>query len=261
MRPGRLDGVRVVVTRPEQQSGDLVAGLVSAGAHVIELPVIAIRDPSSWAELDAAAQELVAGRFDWVVFTSVNGAEKFLSRLVAMSLDASALDEVKVAAVGSATADLLARRGVRLDLVPPEFTTQALARALGKGSGRVLLPRVEDAPAELVDLLEDQGWSAEQVAAYRTVEASTPAESLVRVRSGDFDVVTFTSSSTVRSFRRLAGDPQNLGLAPAQDGRRRVACIGPVTARTAQELGFRVDKVAREHTDEGLVGALVELFA
>lgn len=256
-----LEGVRVVVTRPEQQSGDLVVRLTAAGAEAIELPVIAIDDPPSWDELDAAVRKLAAGGFEWVVFSSVNGVEKVFSRLAATSLAASAFDRVKVAAVGAATADLLARRGVQPDLVPPEFTTEALARSMGRGSGSVLLPRVQDAPAEMVELLEEQGWTTEQVAAYRTTLASPPERELARVRAGAFDVVTFTSSSTVRNFRRLAGDPRDLRLAPGQEDARKVACIGPVTARTARRLEFRVDAVAHEHTDEGLVAALVELFA
>ena len=257
---GPLEGVQVVVTRPKHQSGKLIESLQDAAAKVIELPVIAIEDPASWRRVDEAIGKLRAGRYQWVVFTSANGVDRFFSRLSQASLDSSIFASVKLAVVGSATAGVLRRHGLRPALVPERYTTEELARALGEGSGTVLLPRVENPPPAMVDILQSYGWKTDQVPAYRTAPGIPESPELERVRAGRFDVVTFTSSSTVRSFVEVVEVPGAVGLGPGGPPGRKVACIGPVTARTASQLGFRVDAVASEYTDAGLVAAIKSLF-
>ena len=281
MKP--LTGLRVVVTRARRQAGALSERLEELGAEVIEMPVIEIAPPDSWADLDQSIRLLAEGFFRWVVFTSGNSVEKTFERLAHANLDARAFGRSKVAAVGSTTAGLLMRHGIRADLVPPKFTAEAIAETLGRGSGRILLPRVQDAPQEVVDALSSNGWNVREVAAYRNLPADrdTPGASAVATRR--FDVVTFTSASTVRNFLLVAGAPDELGLearpvatAPPRaeraipsasgqghkggGGNRAVACIGPVTAAAATEAGLRVDVVAEEHSVPGLVQALVERF-
>jgi uroporphyrinogen-III synthase len=265
-----LTGLRIVVTRARRQAGSLAEHLEELGAEVIEMPVIEIAGPDSWAELDQSIRLLAEGFFRWVIFTSGNGVEKTFERIAHASLDARAFGRSKVAAVGSTTAALLAQRGIRADLVPPKFTAAAVAEAMGRGSGRILLPRVQDAPADVVEALSANGWSVREVPAYRNLPASndTPGASAVATRR--FDVVTFTSASTVRNFLAVAGTPETLGLetrpvasASGQEqrgGNRAVACIGPVTAAAASEAGLRVDVVAEEHSVPGLVRALVDRF-
>jgi uroporphyrinogen-III synthase len=173
-------------------------------------------------------------------------------RLDHAGLDARAFGRVKLAVVGSATSGLLAQHGLRADLVPEEFTGAALAEALGRGSGRVLLPRVEGAPPDLVEALSGAGWNVREVTAYRNLPAGKDSLGAAVVASGRFDVVTFTSASTVRNFLAIAGPPEDLGGA--------VACIGPVTAEAARSAGLKVDVVAEEHTVAGLVRAVTERF-
>jgi uroporphyrinogen III methyltransferase/synthase len=246
-----LFGLRVVVTRGRGQAGTLTSALEAHGAAVVEMPVIAIADPESWDDLDQSLRLLVEGFFKWVVFTSANAVDKVFERIDDAGLDSRALGRAKVAAVGGTTAGLLAGRGVRADLVPPEFTGAAVAEALGRGSGRVLLPRVEGAPRDLVDALGAAGWNVREVAAYRNLPASPDSLGAAVVASGRFDVVTFTSASTVRNFLAIAGSLPETG---------HVACIGPVTAEAARSAGLRVDVVADEHTVPGLVQAIIGRF-
>lgn len=258
MKP--LTGLRIVVTRARRQSASLAERLEDLGADVVEMPVIEIAGPDSWAELDQSIRLLAEGFFKWVVFTSGNSVEKLFERIDHARLDARAFGRSKVAAVGGTTAALLAHHGIRADLVPPKFTAAAVAEALGRGTGRVLLPRVQGAPSDVVDALSAAGWSVREVAAYRNLPAGRDTPGASAVARGLFDVVTFTSASTVRNFVAVAGRPERLGLEAGGSGNRAVACIGPVTASAAAEAGLRVDVVAEEHSVPGLVAALVDRF-
>lgn len=258
MKP--LTGLRIVVTRARRQAGALSEHLEELGAEVIEMPVIEIADPESWADLDHSIRLLAEGFFKWVIFTSGNSVEKVFERIAYASLDARAFGRSKVAAVGSTTAALLMQRGIRADLVPPKFTAADVADALGRGSGRILLPRVAGAPPDVVDALSSNGWSVREVTAYRNLPAGRDTPGAAAVSTRRFDVVTFTSASTVLNFLQVAGTPEQLGLESGGGGNRAVACIGPVTAKAASEAGLRVDVVAEEHSVPGLVRALVERF-
>ncbi len=244
-----LRGLRVVVTRPRDKAAGLMARLRDEGAVPINFPTIAIADPGSWREVDEAIERLAGGAYGWVVFTSVNAVERFLGRL-----EPARLGDLKVAAVGPATQEALARRGIFVDVVPEEHSGEALAASIGPGSGTLLLPRVEGATRATVAALEEQGWSVHEVAAYRNV---MPDASLRRGAPQEFDAVTFASGSAARNFAALM-DVSALGLAAETEGPRLVVCIGPQTAAEASRAGMRVDVVAGTHTDEGLVAALVE---
>lgn len=253
-----LFGVRVVVTRSRSQAHKLSSLLTDQGAGVLHVPTITILDPASWVEMDHAIQLLIESYYRWVIFTSANTVETFWQRLEATRHDARAFGRTKVAAVGSATADALAARGIRADLVPAKFTGDDLVAAIGHGSGGILVPRAANAPNTLVEKLKGAGWTPEEVVAYRNVPPRTaPALSEI-VKTGDFDVVTFTSASTARNWTKVIAPPAALGLGPKDPPDRLVACIGPVTAAEAEKRGFRVDVVASEHTAEGLVSALIE---
>jgi uroporphyrinogen III methyltransferase/synthase len=235
-----LFGRRVVVTRAREQASELVSRLRAAGAEPIEVPVIRITDPEDGgAALRAAAARL--HEFDWVVLTSVNGAE----RLCAEVRDARAFGDALVAAIGPATAATLRRRGIVADLTPARFVAEALVDAFPAGDGRVLLARAAVARDVLPEGLRAKGWAVEVVDAYRTEREDVGER--VRAAAGGADAITFTSSSTVTSYLAALG----AGAVPPV-----VACIGPVTAATARECGLRVDVEAEEHTVEGLVAAL-----
>jgi uroporphyrinogen III methyltransferase/synthase len=243
LRP--LAGRRVVVTRSRSQASELAGRLVERGASVVEVPVIEIVDPADGgAALDAALADRTAT--DWLVVTSPNGAARVFDRLH----DARDLAGVQVAAIGPGTAAVLADHGIRADLVPPEFVAESLLGAFPDpppGGGRVVIARAETARDVLDRGLRDRGWEVEVVPAYRTVGATVEPSALDRIRSAD--VVTFTSSSTVERFVDAVGSD---AVPPV------VACIGPVTAGTARDLGLHVDVESPVHTIEGLVAALCD---
>ena len=255
-----LAGLRIIVTRAPAQAAGLTARLEKLGAAVIHLPTISIVPPDSWTAADAAAGRLAHGDYSWVAFTSPNGVAGFLDRLDRL---ATAIPRpTKVAAVGSTTARALAERGVSTDLVPARFTAMDLARVLGRGTGRILAPRAAAAPQDMPQAMRAAGWVVDEVAVYRTVPAPGDTPAVLAARAGRFDVVTFSSASTVRYFVNVVGAPAPLGLGGAAptEGGKVVACIGPATAEAALNLGLRVDVVAPQHTVEGLVGALGHHF-
>lgn len=249
---GLLDGRTVVVTRPRGQADPLVGALRGRGARVVEYPTIRIRPPREVEPLRRAL-ERVEG-YDWVVFTSVNGVRHVLEELDELGRGPAALEEVRLAAIGPSTAGSLEEAGLDVDVVPEEYRAEALADALrraGAADGaRVLLARAAEARDVLRERLEAGGASVDEVTAYET-EPGRPDDADLerRMREGEIDWLTFTASSTVRNFVRMAG---------TRIGPARVACIGPITARTARELGLPVHAVADEYTVPGLVRALTE---
>lgn len=248
---GALGGVRVLVTRPAEQAAGLAELLRDAGAAPVLMPAIELRAPADGhAAADEAARRLAEGGFDWAVFTSANGAERFRARLAAAGLDARAFGPAGVAAIGPATAAALAAFGIRADIVAEPHTTAALARALAlRAAGmRVLLARSADGDPALADALRAAGAEVSDAAVYGVAAAGGDAAVLADLAAGRIDVVTFTSPSTVRGLAELAGTEALRGA--------RIACIGPVTAAAARKAGLEVDVEAAVHTAEGLVEAL-----
>ena len=250
-----LFGKRVLVTRSRETAGNLSRRLEQFGAQPVELPTIDIRPPSDWAPLDQAIAKLSA--YDWAIFTSVNPVEMLWQRLRHARKDARAFAGVKICAIGPATAQALRARGLEPDFIPERYSTEGLLRSLGHDlmrNARVLVPRSDLAPEELVAGLAEGGAIVDQVPAYRTAapEGAQEKARLLLTR-GQVDIATFTSSSTVQNLVSLLGDG-----APSLLQKVTIACIGQVTARTAQRLGLRVDIVARESTISGLVDAIVE---
>ncbi len=251
-----LFGKRVLVTRSRQQASALSERLRQLGAEPLEYPAIEIAPPKDMAPLDEAIARLSA--YDWLILTSTNGVRAFVDRMSEKGTDIQALGRLKIAAIGPATAQALAGHGLRVDYVPEVYTTKEIATGLGDVTGeRILLPRAEQAPKQLAQALRGKGAVVDEVVAYRTLAVGAPDELKALLEEGQIDIVTFTSSSTVRN---LANSLQ--GLEPAKVlSCCLVACIGPVTARTARRLGIRVDVVAGEHTIAGLVEAIVTAVA
>jgi uroporphyrinogen III methyltransferase/synthase len=252
-----LFGKRVVNTRPAGQALGLTTDLQELGAQVISLPTIEIVKPVSWREVDATLEGL--DRFDWVIFTSASAVEILMDRLAELGRDARAFGRAKVASLGPATGDALRRRAIRPDLVPTRFTAAALLAALKeqpplKGK-RVLLPRSDIARKELSHGLAALGARITEVSLYLTrTNASPPPQAVEAVRRGECDVVTFTSSSTVKGFLDIVGREAVDALRESV----RFASIGPVTTATARELGIPVSVEASEHTAQGLVKAILD---
>jgi uroporphyrinogen III methyltransferase/synthase len=240
-----LAGWRVIVTRAREQASRLAERLAEAGAEPLELPVIAVAEP---ADGGAAAARAFAGieGYEWVAFTSANAVERSWAHL----RDARSLGRAKVAAIGDGTAAALTARGIVPDLVPDRFVAESLVEAFPTpprpDEASVLLPCAAGAREVLAEGLRAKGWLVEVVEAYRTVRPPAGQASPDTIEGAD--AVTFASSSAVTGFLELAG---RKGVPPV------VACIGPVTARTAAAAGLRVDVVAKVHTVDGLVDALV----
>ena len=253
-----LEGRRIVITRAREQAGDLARALEARGAVVVLAPVIRIEPLPQLGALRAALAGLSAYR--WVVFTSQNAVQIVFDRLLAWGLGPRAFASTAVAAIGSATGDALAQRGIVPALVPDEFVGEALAEALvargGLAGSRVLVPSAQDARDVLAAGLEAHGAVVEVVPVYRTVPAAVELSELaVDLLDGEIDAVTFTSSSTVRYFVDL------VGRGAATSGRFVAAVIGPVTAGTARELALGDVIEAEPHTVAGLVDALARRFA
>lgn len=237
----------VVVTRPAHQSDVLTGALEARGARVVAVPTITIAPPRDKGALMRAAAKRLAS-FDWVVFTSENAVERFVSEI----RDPSSFAAVRVAAIGEGTAHALAARGIRVDLVPERFVAESLVEAFPapEGEGTVLLPRAAVARDVLSDGLRALGWDVEIVAAYETRPARLDSDLIDRVRRSD--AITFTSSSTVSGFLSNAGTADLPGV---------VASIGPVTSATARAAGIDVTVEATVHSSPGLAEALAEFAA
>ncbi len=255
-----LFGWQVLVPRTKEQAGTLSAGLRSHGAVPVEVPTISVEPPRNPLQMDKAVRGLVEGRYEWIAFTSVNAVKAVREKFEEYGLDARAFSGLKIAAVGEKTAASLADWGLRADLVPSgEQSARGLLEDWPEYDevldpiNRVFLPRADIATETLVAGLLELGWEVDDVTAYRTVRA-TPPPAPVRdaIKSGKFDAVVFTSSSTVRNLVGIAGKPHAATV---------IAVIGPATAKTAEEHGLRVDVLAPHPSVEELVEALADFGA
>jgi uroporphyrinogen-III synthase len=245
-----LAGRTIVVTRPREQAGELVAKLDARGALSIVAPAIEIVAVPE-EELRAAAEDVMRGRYEWVILTSRPGVRALTNALAGCGANARDVS-VRIAAIGEGTADALRAWKLEPALVPRTFTTEALARVLPRGRGEILLARADIAPPGLDEAVKAKGWTIQRVDAYRTRKVRRiPNEARDVLRAGAADALTFTSASTVDGFVSAAGA---LELP-------RCVCIGPVTAKAARDRGLRVAGVASPHTIEGLVARLERVFA
>ena len=251
-----LFGKRVLVTRSRSQASRLCTLLEQAGAHPVELPTIEIAPITDHSELDSALAKL--HDYDWAIFASANAVEAFFERMADQGQDSRALSGVLIGAIGPATAQALAQRGITADFVPKRPVSEAVLKELSDQDWRgvsVLLPAADIGRDELEKGLTEMGADVSRLAVYRNVAAAGVGEKAKQAFIDGVDVVTFTSSSTVRNLAdMLDGDKSALESS-------FIACIGPVTSATARELGLRVDLEASEHTVEGLVDALTNHFA
>ena len=256
MQAKPLSGKRVLITRPAEQASGLAALLEAEGADVVALSAISIEPAADYTALDRAIRGIE--HYQWVIFTSVNGVRAFGERLDRAGLDWQTLKSVRLAAIGPATAAALRAAGVYPDFVPGEYVAEAIAAGIGDVAGqRILLPRADIAREALAVELRRLGAEVEEIAAYRTVTRPPDAQTVSAVLAEHPDVITFTSSSTVRGFLAALS-----GMSPAEALRGVVvACIGPITAQTARAAGLTPQVVAEEYTMPGLTRAIVAYFA
>jgi len=252
-----LFGWNILVPRTKDQAGSMTARLASYGATSDVVPTISVEPPRTPQQMERAIKGLVTGRYQWIGFTSVNAVRAVREKFEEFGLDARAFAGLCIAAVGGVTADALREWGLEPDLVPSgEQSARGLLEEWPPFDevldpiNRIFLPRADIATETLVAGLQDMGWEVDDVTAYRTVRAAPPAASIREaIKSGKFDAVVFTSSSTVRNLVGIAGKPHPATV---------VACIGPATAKIAEEHGLRVDVLAPEASAASLVDALAE---
>lgn len=254
-----LFGKRVLMTRAKEQAGELAARLAGYGAEPVEAPTIKIVAPPDWAPVDQAISEI--GTYNWIIFTSVNGVSRFMTRLLACGFDSRCLAGRKVCCIGPRTAQELERFGVRADVVPAEYQAEGVLVVLNRQDlkkSRILIPRAEVARELLPDELRTAGAHVDVVAVYRTIAPTQETESWRQELAGHrIDSVTFTSSSTVRHFVAMLGGVD--AVKPLLQS-VAIAAIGPITAKTVEEYGLTVSIIPRENTIPALVDAIVHHY-
>jgi uroporphyrinogen-III synthase len=245
------------VGRARAQAGALSSGLKTLGAEVVEIPFIEVRRPSSYQPLDAALKDLL--HYDWLVFTSVNGVEAVAERMKKYGLSKKNLRHLRVAAIGPATQQAIERRGIRVHVVPEQYVAESVVDSLReqvKGK-RVLLARAKVARDVIPRELRKLGAQVEVVEAYQTgipLASRTRLRSVLKDSRRRPDLITFTSSSTVKNFLALLGP---VARRRGNFDGIRLASIGPVTSNTLRASGLPVDIEASDYTIPGLIAAIV----
>lgn len=252
-----LFGKTIVVTRSREQASDFADKLYEHGAHVIEFPTIEIAKPDDVKPLDDAIKAIHT--FNWLVFTSTNGVDCFFQRLFELGRDVRDLKGLKLCAIGPATEEGIKKYHIKVDCRPPKFVAESVVEELKKVTAikgeSFLLPRADIARGFLPEELQKLGGKVTDLVAYKTIMAQPKDVDLVeKAKNGEIDIVTFTSSSTVRNFVQIVGEKNVAAL----NGRVQYASIGPITTQTAEEMGLRISIAASEYTIPGLVNAILE---
>jgi uroporphyrinogen III methyltransferase/synthase len=244
-----LFGRTVLVTRPRQQADSVANQLRNLGANVLVQPAIEVSEPHDWSPVDAVIRRLP--EFDWLVFSSSNGVEYFMRRLLVLGGDGRALGCTRLAAIGPATVDTLAKYSLKADLQPHEYRAEALAAALGPhvGGKRAFLARASRGRDVLAGMLKAAGAVVEQGIVYETRDVDAPDSAIAdALASGEVHWTTVTSSAIARSLVNLFG----VALRQTQ-----LAAISPLTAEVLAELGFAPAIIADSYTAEGVVSAIL----
>lgn len=239
---GSLEGMRVLVLRPEAQADDLARELSARGAEPVVVPAIRVLPPSNPASLNRFLDD--PQRFDWLVFTSVNGVESFFEQAAARGIHPDNLP-ASIAVVGPVTGKALEDRRLKVTWVPSRFTTEALAAEFPSSASPVCVVRAENAGTDLEESLRARGFEVERVDSYRSEPINSEAIAAAVLKS--VDAIAFTSASIVESFVRAVG---------AKTGNALVCSIGPATSATCHRVGLAVDVEADDHTAVGLVRAI-----
>lgn len=251
-----LWGTKIVVTRARPQSSGLLEQIRQEGGETIEFPSIEIVKETDLTRLYTAFAAI--GSYSWIIFTSVNSVDIFFEELVGQAIDIRQLHGIQICAIGPATAERLAAKGLVVDIVPEEFRAEGIIekfQTLIKPGDLILLPRAEGARAILPDSLRKLGAAVDEVILYQAAPAShVNPSNMQKIKNGEVDYITFTSSSTVNNFVNIIGSQYIQDF----NNRVKVACIGPVTARTAEANGFTVNIIPEQYTIEALLKAIIQ---
>ncbi|WP_052807230.1 uroporphyrinogen-III synthase [Risungbinella massiliensis] len=256
---GVLQGWTVLVTRAKSQASELSQLFQEMGAKVREFPVIRFDPPTNRVVLDQALSMLSS--FQWLILTSVNGVAAFFDRMQEKQIALADLEKLKVVAIGPKTAKAIESYGVAVDYVSPNFHAEGLVemlRPLVQPNDRILYPRANLARNVIPESLRELGCQVELIDTYETVlDGENRQEIWEALQQGEIQVISFTSSSTVRSFHRLLIElDANYQFILKQV---RIVCIGPITANTARELGLPVTEIADPYTLQGMIEAVIRL--
>ncbi len=253
-----LCGKKIIVTRAAEQAGEFSAKLATRGATVLECPTIRLVEPESWQLLDLAIRELPS--YDWLVLTSGNAVRFFFQRMDALGLDARALADCRICAVGPKTADEIRSFGIKPDLVPTDYKAEGVVdefSRLDMQGSRVLFPRADKARDVIPRELKRMGAHVDSPVAYRNIfPERLPPETLFALEKRSVDCITFTSSSTVQNLAAMLGEELMLDMLKGV----AVASIGPITSKSCRDLGLKVDIEPKVSTLEALVEALEAHF-
>ena len=253
-----LKNKRILITRPKDQARDFANLVKSRGAEPILFPTIRIVSPQDWKAVDKAVSKME--RYNSVIFTSVNGAKRFLQRLKNKRGDCNSLRSLKICAIGPQTAAMIKQFRLRVDIIPKEFRAESLVDSLEKEGiwgKHFLLPRAEKARNVISEEIKKRGGNIDVVAVYRTSKGEGDVKKIKKLfQNREIDVATFTSSSTVKNFvEMLSGN----NIADLMKG-CIVACIGPITVQTATTMGIRTDIQPDNYTIQGLVDSIIAYF-
>jgi uroporphyrinogen III methyltransferase / synthase len=253
-----LCGKKIVVTRAAEQAGAFSSKLSARGATVLECPTIRLVGPESWQLLDLAIRELSG--YDWVVLTSGNAVRYFFQRMDALGLDARALAECKICAVGPKTADEIRSFGIKPDLVPVDYKAEGVIEEFSRldmQGSRILFPRADKARDVIPRELKRMGAHVDSPVAYRNIfPERLPPETLFALEKRSVDCITFTSSSTVQNLAAMLGEELMLDMLKGV----AVASIGPITSKSCRDLGLKVDIEPELYTLDALADALEAHF-
>ena len=256
MKKRPLRGKTIVITRARHQAAEFSRELIERGAQVIEFPTIEIAPPNGWAPVDEAIEHI--DRYDWVIFTSANGVRFFVKRLRDRGETIEKLRDLWICAIGPRTAEEIRRQGVDVHVIPAEYRAEAVVESLAGKTLRgkqVLLARAMKAREVLPEELRKLGASVDVVAVYQTVRPATdPGAFLQLLGEGRIDTIAFTSSSTVSNFMDLFAHCKADLLTGLKDV--AVAVIGPITRKTAHDLGLPVHISPAEYTIPALADAI-----
>lgn len=254
-----LFGQRIVVTRAREQAGQLANPLRERGADVLEIPVIKIVPPKKKDPIKEAIQSL--NSYDWIVFTSPNGVTEFFKLFFQLHQDLRDFGGMRIAAVGSSTAQKVKACNLQVDAMPEEFVSSRIIDAIAEVQSienlRILIMRAEVANPELPKMLEEMGAIVDDVACYQTVaEKEDTQATSVRLLEEGADWISFTSASTVEHFHARFDLPKLLARFPAM----KLASIGPETSKAITALNLKADLEATPHTVDGLIAGLSNSF-
>jgi len=257
-----LFGRRVIVTRTREQASELVAGLEEEGASCYECATINIEPIEDYGILDEALERI--DEYHWILFTSLNAVKHFFKRLFEKGLDARDLKGPQIGTVGKSTADLLLSYGINADLIPPVFTGEGLAESLldqGVEGRNVLIPRAAEGREILPETLRGGGAQVTIAPLYQNVPPQGRREELRdELESGTVDMVTFTSSSTVRNFLTMVDAKDQEELERLMDG-VSIAAIGPITAKTVVDSGLTVDVQPEQYTIDAMIASILDYYS